>query len=269
MDDISSQHEITRGQAPPGVEAATAISFLSEQDDLILFFTISSVEEGVERLGRQFLSLADQYWGAKRAVRILGANNTWETYMFAKSDLRGNNDLKIEAGSAIPTSRAAKQAFITELMDKGWIPADKGLRYLDMAETGRLYEEMMIDYRQQQRENLKMSQGVLVPTNEWDNDEAHIQEVETYMKKQEFEELPDQIKELFHQHRLLHMQHLSMMRGNPRPLPGEAPPPDPAMAPNGPPSKHPPPGMPPGPPMPGGPPPGGIPGGPPPQGPPQ
>jgi hypothetical protein len=58
-----------------------------------------------------------------------------------------------------PRSLAAKQAFITELMKMGAIEPGKALRYLQMSETDKLYDELMIDARHAQRENVYMSQG--------------------------------------------------------------------------------------------------------------
>lgn len=213
MDDISSQHEITRGSTPPGVTAATAISYLQEQDDSKIAPTVSSIEEGVERLGKHFLSHVQQFWDAERKIKVVGDDGQFETFMFSKADIRGNTDLKIEAGSATPRSRAAKQAFITELGKMGWIPPDRALRYLDMAETGRLYEEMQINSRQAQRENLKMMQDAPQSVNSWDEHDVHVMEHNNYRKRQAFENASDDVKMLFETHVEQHMQLLAMAMG--------------------------------------------------------
>lgn len=201
MDDISSQHEVTKGRTPPGVTAATAISYLQEEDDSKLAATISSLEEGVEKIGRHTLSHVQEFWANERLIRVMGLNGMYEAYYFSGADLAGNTDLRVEHGSAIPRSRAAKQAFITELGKMGWIPPDRALRYLDMAETGKLYEEMHIDTRQAQRENMRMAEsGQPMSTNDWDNHELHILEHNNYRKSQKFETLPDEIKQAFQQH---------------------------------------------------------------------
>lgn len=228
MDDISSQHEITKGRTPPGVTAATAIAYLQEEDDSKLANTIASLEEGVEKLGRHFLSHVQQFWDAQRTVEIMGNDGHWEQLMFGKADLRGNTDLRIEAGSATPRSRAAKQAFIMELADKGMIPPDRALKYLDMAETGRLYEETMLDTRHAQRENIRMRNGDQVQPNDWDNHEIHILEHNNFRKRSEFEKLPDEAKAMFEQHVQMHKQLLVLEQvGQPlpegMPLPGGNP----------------------------------------------
>lgn len=258
MDDISSQHEVSRGQTPPGVSAATAISFLNEQDETKLAFSIASIEEGCERIGGHLLSHADQFWESERMIRVVGDNGTYETMMFSQKHLKSNTDLKIEAGSAMPTSLAAKQAFITELGKMGWVQPQQAMRYLGLAETGRMYEDLTIDLRHQERENLRMARGEEVPVNTWDNDAAHIEALNTFRKKQQFEYLPDATKELFERHYMLHMQRMASKQGTPT-LPGEPVPPPPGG--DGAPGGPPPPG--------GGGPPGGSPMPPPPMPPPR
>lgn len=213
MDDISSQHEITRGNVPPGVTAATAISYLQEQDDSKLAPTVASLEEAVEKIGRHFLNHVAQFWSSERQIQVIGNNGAFDSYMFSKSNIRGNTDFKVEAGSATPTSRAAKQAFIMDLVDKGLIPPDKALRYLNMAETGKLYEEMQLDSRQAQRENLKMAMGEQVLTNSWDNDQIHVTEHDNYRKTQEFETLSDQVKQIFELHVQGHKMKVAQSQG--------------------------------------------------------
>lgn len=200
MDDISSQHEVSKGRTPPGVEAATAIAYLQEQDDTVIAHTVDSVETAHERVGKHLLAHVGQFWDAERTIRVVGKNSFYEAYVFKGSDLRGNTDFKVVSGSAAPRSRAAKQAHIMELMKLGFIPPDRGLQFLDMGETARLYEEMQIDVRQAQRENLKMSHGQPAPVNVWDNHQIHILEHDAYRKRQEFEQLDENAQMIFQQH---------------------------------------------------------------------
>lgn len=237
IDDISSQHEVSKGRTPAGVTAATAISFLQEEDDSVLAPTITSLEEGVEKLGKHFLQFVQQHWEAERQINIIGMNGQFESFMFTKSALKGNTDFVIQAGSATPRSRAAKQAFIMEVGKLGWIQPDSALRFLDMTETGRLYEELQVDVRQAQRENLKLSlpppQATIdaraqelepipvtdpatgqetgdfdspppdqpwVPVNSFDNDPAHLHTHDVYRKSQSYERLTPEAKYEFDLH---------------------------------------------------------------------
>ena len=129
------------------------------------------------------------------------------------ADLKGNTDYRVEVGSATPISRSAKQAQITELMKGGFIPVEKGLQYLELGDTAKLYEEMQIDVRQAERENLKMSKGVPTPINTFDDHMAHVQEHDNYRKREEYENAPDEIKRLLGNHVLQHLVKVTKMMG--------------------------------------------------------
>lgn len=215
IDDISSQHEVSKGRTPPGVEAATAIAYLQEMDDTILAHTIDSVEKAHERVGQHLLSHAGQFWDAQRIIKVVGKNSFFESFIFKASDLRGNTDYRVVSGSAAPVSRAAKQAQIMELIKMGIIPPDRGLQYIHMGETARLYEEMQVDVRHAQRENLMMSQGVEATVNSWDEHQVHIMEHNMYRKRQEFDALPDEFKMIFEAHVEYHKATVSMEMGYP------------------------------------------------------
>jgi hypothetical protein len=159
MDDIASQSEVSKGTVPPGVEAASAIAYLSEENDSIFHPTVQSLENAVQETGIQVLANVYDYWDETRIVRMTSRNQFMEVRQFKAQDLNPIMDFRVEAGSMAPRSLAAKQAFITELMKMGAIDPTKALRYLQMSETNKLYDEMMLDSRHAQRENVFMSQG--------------------------------------------------------------------------------------------------------------
>lgn len=159
MDESSNQGEIAKGQVPPGIEAASAIAYLSEENDSTLYHTVQSLENAVQVTGIQVLANVHDYWPEERIVRATSRNQYLEVREFKRQDLRPIMDFRVEPGSMAPRSLAAKQAFITELIKTGVISPDQGLRYLQMSETNKLYEDLMLDVRHVQRENVIMSQG--------------------------------------------------------------------------------------------------------------
>jgi hypothetical protein len=170
MADISGQHEVSNGSTPPGVTAATAISFLQEQDESLIAGQYSSLEEAVEKIASQALMYVKMYWDEKRTVKVVGLEGTFDVQSFQGADLHSNTDIRVEAGSALPTSRAAKQAFIMDLMKMGFVDPNDGLEILEVGGLQSIYERIQIDKRQAQRENLKMR----VITEE--DQQAHIEE---------------------------------------------------------------------------------------------
>jgi hypothetical protein len=181
-----------------------------------------------------------------RTVKVTGKNAAFEAYQWKNDDLKENTDIRIEAGSALPQSKAARQAFLMDMYKMGAIKPEQLFEVLDMRGLERAYEEFLVDRRHSQRENLKMAsladvppemllapqqpqQGMLpgMPTdpnapppppqipqelmpNSWDNHEAHIHFHNQYRKTQEFENLPDHVKQIFEQHVAMHNQALML-----------------------------------------------------------
>jgi hypothetical protein len=157
FEDISGQHQVSKGQVPSGVTAATAINFLQEQDESMLAVTFANIEEGFQKIGYQTLCYVKQYWDVPRLVKVVGRDGQFNVISFQGSSLRDNTDIRVEAGSALPTSKSAKQALLMDLMGQGFIPPEKGLELMDVGGVQRLYEELRVDSAQASRENMRMA----------------------------------------------------------------------------------------------------------------
>ena len=246
MDELSGQTETDRGRTPPGIEAATAIAYLQEANDTRMYHTVASIEECVSDTGTQLLSLVNEFVPHDDLVEIVSKNNTIEIEQFKSKLFTVASDFRVESGSMAPKSAAARQAFITGLMEKGLIPPEKGLRYLQMNETNRLYEELQVDSKQAQRENYMMSTGrgtiqvpaqqqtgtdntgqpimapvidpntqqptmqtAPLPTNLWDNHQIHEYEHALFLKSQEYELIQDEMtKQVIQAHYIAHKNEL-------------------------------------------------------------
>lgn len=250
MDFITSQSDITRGGAPPGVEASSAIAYLGEQNDMTLYITVASIADAIEGVGQQCLALAQQFWDDEKLIKVVSKDYSSDAKKFKISDIKENTDLRLEAGSIAPQSQAAKQAFLLGLADRGF-PLEKVLRYLNMNETQRMYDELQVDSRQAQRENDLMKVpipnpaynqpvngpqqlslnpemgGPIVdpntpvvpemapnpqafPVNPYDNHEIHMYEHGLFMKSNEFELLDGTVKSVMLAHWLMHEQKMEM-----------------------------------------------------------
>lgn len=240
FDDISGQHEITRGNTPSQVTSGTAISFLQEQDDTKLNYEVASVETAVELLGKHYLKYVSTYWTSSRLIKIVGKDDTFEALQWKGSDLQGNTDVRVQTGSGLPFSKAARQALVKELMDAGYLEPVVGMEMLSLGGLDRALDELLIDKRQTQRENLKMANldgemaeqeianqetlnaqmfaeiGIkeplkpFIPVNSWDNHQVHILYHNNFRKTQDFELLPDAVKQQFELHVQMHQLAMTM-----------------------------------------------------------
>lgn len=155
FEDISGQHQVSRGEAG-GLTAATAINYLQERDDAYLTTVFSSIEAGIEKSAKQALSLFVQYVDQPRLIKTVGDDGSFDAMVLAGADIASGTDIRIESGSALPTSKSARQALITDWMKMGFIQPKDGLEVLDMGMLNKFYNAIKLDENQAQRENLMM-----------------------------------------------------------------------------------------------------------------
>lgn len=249
MEDISGQHEVSKGQTPQGVTAATAIAYLQESDDSFMLPSFKAVEFGFATVARQTLLLFTQYVTEERRVKIIGKDDAYSTELLSGADIKRATDIRIEPGSSLPQSKAARQAFIMDLMTNGFVDPNEGLEMLQIGGTQKLIDSIKNDKRQAQRENIKFKRmteedfslyeqewtagmqemgaavdagggfvdpisgqplmpPLIIPVNDWDNHEVHIEEHNRFRRTQEFEVLSPTIKEAMQSHVLMHQQRL-------------------------------------------------------------
>lgn len=246
FEDISGQHQVSRGESG-GLTAATAIAYLGERDDAYLTTIFHSIEAAVEKVARQSLGLFVQYVEEARLVKITGTDGSFDAMMLSGADLASGTDIRIESGSALPTSKAARQALVTEWMKMGFIPPEDGLRILEMGMLKQYYNTIKIDENAAQRENLmikKVTEEMLqefeqawnegaangdqdkvdpttgqplqvppmVSVNGWDNHAVHVEVHNRFRKSQAFQLLPDVVKAEFQKHISMHEQILQQQQ---------------------------------------------------------
>jgi len=156
MEDVSGQHQVSKGNAPAGVTAGTAISFLQEADNSFMATVFFSIEKGFEKIAKQTIMLAVQYWDTPRIVKITGRDGTFSVKSLMGADLKNGTDVRIESGSSLPVSRAARNAMFMDMMAKGQLPPDVGLKLMKLPNMKAYFDRVEVDQNQARRENQKM-----------------------------------------------------------------------------------------------------------------
>jgi len=214
IQEISGQHEITAGNVPSGVTAASAINLLQESDDTRLGPAVSDMEDGLARVGKKILTLVSKFYTDSRTIRIAGEDSTWRIFDFRGSMLRDNTHVVVQTGSAFPQSKAAKQAALQELLtffvQSGQPLQGKNLaRFLkdwDVGGLERLVDELSEDEQQVNRENQRLAKGEQLPVNSYDDDQAHISGHQDFQKTAAYDSLNPVAKQVFEQHVAMHKQ---------------------------------------------------------------
>lgn len=217
MREISGQHEVTSSQVPAGVTAASAINLLLEQDDTRLGPAIHDMEQALAYSGQMALRLVAQYYTDERTIQIAGEDGDWDIFGFKGEMLRDNTQVEVQAGSAFPASKAAKQAAMQQtltLFIQNGIPLDpralrKFFRDFQVGGLDQLISDVTEDLRQVKRENRLMYQGQPVTPTPVDDHETHAAEHADEMKSARFYRADPQIKQIFFQHFQIHQNELA------------------------------------------------------------
>ena len=245
FEDISGQHDVSKGQAPAGVTAGTALAYLGERDDNYLTPQYQGIEDGFERVARQTLLLFQQFVDIARKIKVIGLDGAFDTLLLSGADIEGGTDVRVEPGSAVGQSQAAKQQQVFDLVSLGIIPPDQALKMLEIGGPQKVLDIVNAAERKAQRENMKMkafkddpsaiqeadqqhlqealeqvgpemlAAGVppeqilqlaqqnlppVVAVDDFDVHEVHIQTHNRFRMSQEYETLPDEVKDQFEKH---------------------------------------------------------------------
>lgn len=151
--------EVTEGTVPPNVEAGIAIDLLQEMATDRLAPTIKLIEQGLARAGQQLLQLGQVYYKEPRLMKLQGAGGASQVKRFTQADIQGGVTVNVEVGSALPRTRAGRQARIMEYVKEGVISPDKAYKYLDVADLSGLAAGFQADENQALREHERLVEG--------------------------------------------------------------------------------------------------------------
>lgn len=241
-------NEITEGsQLPSHMDSGIAVDLMQEMATDRLAPTVLLIEEALGRAGQLMLGFAQEYYREERLLKIKGQGGSVSVVKFTQADIDSGIDIRVEAGSGLPRTRAGKQARIMDMIDKGLIPPHVGMKHMDVADLGGVAAMLRSDEEHASREHDKLMRGVplnpsavqlamqavnqginpstgeqLQDMNEaqqvlmeaalspgpLDNHEQHVETHGLYIKSVEFEALPPEVQQRYLQHAQMHMQAL-------------------------------------------------------------
>lgn len=219
ISEISGMHDVSRATVPAGVTAASAINLLQEADDTRIGPEIQQMERAIAQAGTKTLKLRAQFNSDERLVRIAGEDGNWDIFGFRGQMLGQEPNVQVQAGSAMPRSKAAKQAAMTEILSMAFQygvefdPRDLRRFFKDFEVGGldRLFDAISTSESQVQRENRQLSQGVPVEINDFDDDEVHIAGHVDFQRSARYQRLDSQAKAMVDLHVRAHREAMVQM----------------------------------------------------------
>ncbi len=153
FNDIAGTQDVSRGAAPGGVTAASAISTLQEAAQTRIRQKSRNLDQYLQSVGQQYASRVMQFYSAPRVFRL--TNNEGATTYFKamfengtatvqnwnaeaagwdmpiKLQAAGQLDVKVTTGSTLPFAKAEKEQKLLQLFDRGIVDQQEVLQGTD------------------------------------------------------------------------------------------------------------------------------------------
>lgn len=205
MDDILSVHDISRGEAPSGVESGVALSILSENDDTPVGAMAKEMGECWGRAASMVLDL----WSAKvqdtRKSMVHLPGGIPEVIEWTGGDLMGQTTAIVPLDSVMPRSRAAQAAYAMQLYDRKILQTPSELaKVADLPDQDDLLAGIDPDTARAQRENYQMSVGFARTVDEIDDHNNHLKIHRDFMRSERYEYLDPDVQTIIRQHQAAH-----------------------------------------------------------------
>ena len=224
---ISGVSELSRySEAPSGVKSGVALSIANEQDDTRISLTTNQLEIASVDLGKKWLRMYRQFVQEPRIIRHVGSSSEIDILQWEASDLR-SDDVILDNSSALAETPSQRRQMVFDLMGTGMFNrpesnpfTNEGVRkLLEMLEFGHweggVDDEEELQESKAKRENRQVIEGMLIPINDYDNDEIHIREHYRFMMTTDYDEILASpmgmaIDEVFKMHIGMHQERIQM-----------------------------------------------------------
>ncbi len=205
LDDILSVHDISRGEAPTGVESGIALSILSENDDTPVGSLAKSLGECWGRVATMVLRLwAQNVQETRKAIVMVGGGVPF-MQEWTGGDLDEEAVAIVPLDAVMPRSRAAQAAYAMQLFDRGIITSARSLaKVADLPDQDDLIEGIDPDSARAQRENYWMSTGAARTVDVIDDHANHIGIHVDFVRSERYEQLDEATQLIVRQHVIAH-----------------------------------------------------------------
>lgn len=195
MYQISGVHEISHGQAPPGVTSGRGLMFLAEQDDSKYGPPVRRGMKCYERVCSQILRRVRQGYKEPRVLRIIGKDGSVDIVPdFMGADLT-STDARVVIGEGLPQSKYFRAEWIERLVQIGALkPAenekdrDMVLRVVELGGENEIQDQVTAAKYKQASENRRMAKGYPVEPKYWEDHPVHLDELNRFRNSLEYDE---------------------------------------------------------------------------------
>lgn len=219
MEDLYSQHEVSRGTNKSDIRSGEMLDILREQDSHGNIPAHAVFEESYEAVMSRVLKRIQFGYKEERMIKVTGKEGEFDIFAFKGADLRNNTDVSVKRQSSLPESRVARETQILSRFEKGLYgdPTDPEVRrhvmnMLDDAVVKDIYSDTKLDEAYSRWENklLQSDEADVYLINDYDNHQIHVREHNHYRKSMEYQKVRVMKPQVFQQVEMKFTQHIQL-----------------------------------------------------------
>lgn len=198
MMDISSQHEVTKGVNPSGLNNNQALINLMEADDVTLSLIEQLFYRSYEMCGNKIKNIISQGYDEERMIQVSGDNApnfSGSGFTFSRDSAKALKDVRVHIESVpdLPYSRSGRIQLVNDMAQSGLLnmadPVDKNIARKIVDFTG-VVNEKTLDEKNAIRENMLAKEGQPIdPPVKYEDHMVHLYTHYTWMKTPEYKAL--------------------------------------------------------------------------------
>jgi hypothetical protein len=212
IEDITQIFPESEGKAA-GATSGFQTNLLQEATDMVHGPDIRAHELCIEEAAYKLRRLAKLFYTPARLITIAGNDLTPESFEFHRDDIDESADVVVQAGSALPTLKAAKVQAIMEMWTAGLLGEQndpqsraKALQMMEMGTTEDLYDSTRRNEEQARQENAAFLQGGQVAEPEFfENHDVHFRVHSDELTSARSHQMPQETRMAHIRHLLLHI----------------------------------------------------------------
>jgi hypothetical protein len=206
MDDILGGHDISRGNAPTGVESGIAMSILAENDDTPVGRFGKNLSAMWGRVGSMVLALMEVRVRDQRVTSVkMPDAKIPQIIKWSGNTIAGHTTARVPEEAHSMRGRAAQSAWAMQLFDRGIIQSVTELsKVADVPNQGDILAATDPDTARALRENAFLSSGTPRTVDTIDDHANHIHHHRNFVRSERYEHLEQPIQQIIRDHLAAH-----------------------------------------------------------------
>ena len=194
MEDMMNSHETSMGRVPTGVKSGIGMETLKESDNSQIAPELIQQEQKLGYFTEVVLDICQARYQERRLLSISGEDLAYEVKSFMGSDLFGQKRIQINLGTGLPSGRMERQAYIDNLVQKGYISQQRGKELMEFGDIEGIYKSLDETAAKQDILNI-IEDNAIVIAEPWEDHTIHLKVINDFRKGSKYAQLDEPMRD--------------------------------------------------------------------------